>query len=190
MFGLLGLLGGLISGLSYIPYIKDILAKKTKPQRTSWLIWLALDSIAFFSQLAKGATVSLFLPGFETLGVIFVFILSFKYGVGGTTKRDFFILISAGVGLLLWYLTKEPAIALYIVIAVDAIGVLPTIIKSYEDPESETFISWVMVTIGGILAAISVETFNIILLSYPVYIALANGVIAFAMILGRSKKKK
>lgn len=190
MLQLLGILGGLISGLSYIPYIKDVLAKKTRPERASWIIWATLTAIAFFSQLAKGATSSLWLPFFETLGTSIVFLLSIKNGVGGATKRDIFILISAAIGLVLWYFTKEPAVALYIVIAVDATGTIPTIIKSYQEPETETFITWIMVTIAGIFAMFSVGKLDLILLSYPFYIFAANGAIALAMVLGKKKRVK
>lgn len=187
MLHLFGLLAGIVSGSSYIPYIKDVLAKKTKPERASWIIWAVLTSIAFFSQLAKGASNSLWLPGFETIGVTIVFFLSLQYGIGGMTKRDMFILIAAAIGIILWYFTKEPAIALYIIIFVDGTGTIPTIIKSYQEPGSETFITWIMVAIAGILAMLSVGVWNIILLSYPFYIFAANAAIALAMELGKRK---
>jgi len=186
---IIGILAGIISASAYIPYIRDILAKTTKPERASWIIWVVLTGIAFFSQLAKGATTSLWLPGIETIGVTIVFLFSLHFGVGGMTKRDTFILICAASGLLLWYFTKEPAVALYIIIAVDAIGTVPTIIKSYEDPGSETLTTWVMVAIAGIFAMIAVGSFNIILLSYPFYIFAANAATALAMVLGKNKKK-
>ena len=63
MFQFLGLLSGVLSGGSYIPYLRDIFRHTTKPERASWLIWAVLGSIAFFSQLAEGATWSLWLTG-------------------------------------------------------------------------------------------------------------------------------
>lgn len=49
----LGLVSGLVSIICYLPYIRDILKKTTKPERASWLIWTALGSIAFFLNLLK-----------------------------------------------------------------------------------------------------------------------------------------
>ena len=101
MLQLLGLLSGFISVICYLPYIRDIVAKKTKPEKASWLIWSVLGSIAFFSQLAKGATDSLWMPGVQTFGVAVIFLLSLKYGVGGLTKRDLVALLLSFFGLIL-----------------------------------------------------------------------------------------
>lgn len=190
MLQVLGILSGLISVSAYIPYIKDVLAKKTQPERASWLIWAVLTSIAFFSQLAKGASNSLWLPGIETCGLTIVLLLSLRFGTGGLTKKDILALSAAAVGLILWYFTHEPAIALYIIIGIDAIGTVLTVQKAYQDPESETLSTWILVCVAGILSIISVGQLNLILLSYPFYIFAANGSIALAMILGNKNHKK
>jgi hypothetical protein len=187
MLQLLGLVSGILSGVSIIPYIRDILFHTTKPERASWLIWLVLGFIAFFSQLAEGATWSLWLTGIDTIGVFLVFVLSIRYGVGGVTKRDIIALIAAGIGLILWYFTQHAAIALLITILIDVTGVSLTVIKAYEDPTSETLSTWVIIAIAGLLGMISVGKFDIILLSYPFYIFLANFVVAIAILLGRRK---
>src|SRR6266498_3135268 len=102
MLQFLGITSGILTGIACIPYIKDILLGKTKPERTTWLIWSLLGSIAFFSQMSEDANWSLWLTGIDTLGVIFIFLLSLNYGVGGWTKRDMIALIAAGIGLVLW----------------------------------------------------------------------------------------
>ncbi|HEX7042827.1 MAG TPA: hypothetical protein VF189_06250 [Patescibacteria group bacterium] len=190
MLEILGIASGLISVSAYIPYIIDVIKKTTQPERASWLIWFVLTAIAFFSQLAKGASNSLWLPGIETCGLGIVLILSLKYGVGGLVKKDLLALAAAGIGLILWYFTKEPAVALYIIIGIDSIGTVLTVQKAYEDPESETFITWVLVAVAGILSMIAVGKIDIILLSYPFYIFLANAAVAFAMMIGKKPKKR
>jgi hypothetical protein len=189
MLQILGLLSAMLIPLCYAPYIKDIFALKTKPERASWFIWATHGSIAFFSQLAKGATDSLWLSGLETLFSAIVFLLSLKYGVGGFTKRDITALSIAGIGLILWSITKEPAIALFLVIIVDAAGAYVTIVKSYEDPESETLITWILAGTAGLLSALSVGSMNLILLSYPIYIVIANYLTAGAILLGKNHLK-
>lgn len=190
MLQLLGISAGVLSASAYIPYIKDILARKTQPERASWLIWTMLTAIAFFSQLARGASYSLWLPGLETVGLTIVFLLSFRFGTGGFTRKDILALLTACLGLILWYFTKEPSVALYIIIGIDAIGTFLTLQKAYKDPESETLSTWLIVCFAGVLAMISVGKLSIVLLSYPFYIFVANGAIALAMILGTKNHKK
>jgi len=189
MLQLLGLLSGFISVICYLPYIRDIVAKKTKPEKASWLIWSVLGSIAFFSQLAKGATDSLWMPGVQTFGVAVIFLLSLKYGVGGLTKRDLVALLLAFFGLILWYFTAEAAFALYLVILIDAAGASLTVIKSYESPGSETMSTWFLSGLSGFIAILAVGSWDIILLSYPVYIWLINWLVVLAMVLGFRKQK-
>lgn len=185
-----GILAGFLAAAAFIPYIRDILRLKTKPQRTTFLIWSILGGIAFFSQFAKGASNSLLLPGAETLLVVVVFLLSLKYGVGGFSRKDYVALGAVLVGLVAWYLTKEAAVALYIVIAIDAVGTILTIHKTYLDPGSETRISWVSSTFAGLFAALAVGDFNIILLSYPIYVFLANLAVVGTIQLGFRRKQK
>jgi hypothetical protein len=189
MLEIFGYLSGIFIVLGFIPYIRDILRGKTKPQRATWFIYTVLSSIAFFSQLAKGATFSLWLTGIDTIAVVAIFLFSFRYGVGGYGNKDFMALLIAGIGLALWYYTKEAAIALYLVIGVDAAGTYLTIDKTYKDPESETTIAWILSAVAGIFSMISVGSPDIILLSYPFYIFLANTAVVMTIELGKRRMK-
>lgn len=184
---LFGYAAALIALIAAIPYIRDIFKGTTKPERASWFIWLVLAAIAFFSQLASGASHSLWLVAAQTLAVVIITLLSIKYGVGGFKRRDIIGLFLAAAGLLLWYTTGEPATALYIIIGVDAIGTTLSAIKSYEQPHTETLSTWVGNSVAGALAIFSVSPPGIILLSYPIYIFLGNLVVS-TIIISRRKK--
>lgn len=190
MLTIFGYISALLSILMVIPYIKDIFLLKTKPERASWFIWTVLGFIAFFSQFAEGATDSLWLTAGQTFAVFIIVVLSVKYGVGGFTKRDMRALIGAGIGLILWYITSEPAWALFFVIIIDGIGTSLTAVKAYSDPASETLSTWIMSGTSGILGALAVGAFNPILLAYPLYIVVANYTIVACIVLGRKSNKK
>ena len=104
---LAGYLSGILMLISYIPYIRDIMLGKTKPERLSWFLWSALAIVSFFLQSAAGASYSLFFAGAQVLGQMFVFVLSIKNGYGGFLKRDVVGLIGVGISLLLWRLFDE-----------------------------------------------------------------------------------
>ena len=114
-----GYLSAIFITLSFLPYLIYIFKGETKPERASWFIWSVLGSIAFFSQLAKGASSSLWLPGIQTIGDISIFIFAIKYGMGGFSRRDKWALGVAGISLILWYITKEAMIALFFAILID-----------------------------------------------------------------------
>ena len=146
-----------------------------------------IREISFFSQLAKGATFSLWLPGVDTIAIVITFVLSLRYGVGGFSKKDYIALCVAAIGLVIWYFTQEAAVALYLVIGIDAIGTYLTIDKAYKDPMSETASAWLFSSVAGIFSMLSVGSFNIVLLSYPFYLFIACGAVPIAMELGKRK---
>lgn len=187
MLQFFGLLSGILPMLGVIPYDRDIFKHKTKPHRGSFLIWSILGGIAFFTQFAKGATWSLFLPGADTVATLSIFILSLWYGVGGLNKRDVGGLLLAIAGLILWYFTKQPLTALLVAIGVDAVGTVLTVVKTYEDPHSETFSSWLLAALGGLFAVFAVGKLSFALLIYPAYIFLANISVNVTMLLRRGK---
>jgi hypothetical protein len=184
---LAGTAAGILSLVMFLPYVRDILAHRSRPQRASWLIWSVLGGIAVASQFAEGARLSLWMTIGATIGTVLTFLLSIHYGVGGLSRRDLLALAAAGFGLLLWYLTRHAAVALFITIAIDAIGAVLTAEKSYLDPSSETLSLWVMSAAAGILGAMAVGSLNWILLAYPIYVFLANSTVITAILLGRRR---
>ena len=73
MLQIFGYFSALLSIIMIAPYIRDIFRLETKPERGSWFIWTVLGFIAFFSQLAKGATDSLWLTAGQTAAVFIFF---------------------------------------------------------------------------------------------------------------------
>lgn len=189
MLQTLGLISGVLSIITYVPYVRDIFKLKTKPQRATWFIWMVLSVIAFFAQVAEGATHSLWLVGVQTCGVLVIFLLSIKFGIGGLVSRDFLALFAAGIALVLWYYTSNAVLALFIAIVVDAIGASLTILKAYRDPESETMSTWLLSGTAGIFATLAVGSFDYVLLAFPVYVIFINYAVVLAMVSGKQKNK-
>ena len=182
-----GYISAILITLSFLPYSISVFRLQARPERASWLIWSVLGGIAFFSQLAKGATHSLWLPGIQTLGDLVIFILAIRYGMGGWQKRDKVALGVVALSLVLWYITKEATIALLLAILIDATGVMLTIFKSYEHPATEPLSAWILTCLGGFAAIFAVGSLSSVLLAFPVYTFLANLLIIFSIVLANKK---
>lgn len=176
---------GLLCGASYVVYIRDIIRGITKPERASWFIWSVLGLIALTSQYALGARASLVLVLTQTIGVTLIFILSLWRGVGLPGYKDIMALFFAGLGLLLWYFTESPLVALVIVIAIDAIGVVLTAIKAYSDPYSETVSAWVLAGLAGTVTLCTLQSYSLGIVLYPIYTILLNVVVLSVIYLAR-----
>jgi hypothetical protein len=171
------------------PYIIDTLKRKTQPERVTWLIFSIISLVAFISQLALGASWSLFLSGFDTAASILVFILSLKLGVGGFTRLDISALVIAGIGVVIAIAADQPLISLSGVILADIAGVVITVRKAYLDPSSETAISWLLVGTASLFGIFAVGELKFGLLLYPIYLMIVNYAIPAAQLAGYATKR-
>ena len=185
-----GIASGVLSVFAFLPYILDTIARRTEPQRASWLIWAVLGSIAFMSQVFEGATSSLWFAGVQVASTIIILVLSIWVGTGKFLgKSDYMILVAASIGLLLWYFTDNAAYALAITISISLLGGMATIVKAYRDPESETLITWIVSLVASVCAILSVGVVDPTLLAYPVYLFTLYLGFIVAIVLGRARDK-
>lgn len=183
-----GLIAGVLSASCYVPYIRDILTGTTRPERATWLIWTVLGLILLVSQLAKGASASVWLTVAQTAGVTTIFLLSLKYGEGGLARSDIVALGVAAAGLVAWYFTREASVALYIAIGVDFSGGILSVVKAYRDPESETALTWLIAAFAGGFGVLAVGLEgSIVLLAFPTYYVIISLMLYGAIQLGHRK---
>lgn len=188
---LFGILSGVLSIFAYVPYIKDTLAGRTKPQRASWLIWSMLSTIALFSQFHEGAGPSLLFAGVQVTCTLVVFGLSSWVGTNNRLRHtDHLIFMVAGFGLVLWYFTNSAAYALAVTISISLLGGAATVLKTYRDPGSETCITWVVSFVASGCAMLAVGRIDPVLLAYPLYLLVLYGAILGAIFLGRLRNAR
>jgi hypothetical protein len=185
MLAIIGILGGVLSLLSNIPYIIDTIRRKTKPQRVTWGIFFLLNITFLFNQSAIGATDSLWLISSFAISTLIIFCLSMKYGVGGHGKRDVAIFAGAVLGVILWFVLNQPIFSVIMSLVVATLAVIPTFIKAYRDPRSETSLKWLLGGIAALLTVIAVGKLDLVVL-FPIYSFLTQAGI-YAVIVYRTK---
>jgi hypothetical protein len=166
---ILGIAASAIGLAGFIPYITSILSGRTVPHRTSWFVWAALGVVTAASYFAAGARESALLPAVNAVAHIAVAGLSLKYGTGGWSRMDKIFLAGAVLGMALWLLTSNPVTALAVTIVVEAIGAIPTILKTYNKPASEDKNAWGLFLTANTLNLAAVSPWTIVLLAYPIY---------------------
>jgi small-conductance mechanosensitive channel len=184
----IGLAAGLIGVIAYVPYVRDILKRRAKPERASWIIWSVQYTLLFFTQVTQHVPYALWLPGLQLAGVIVVCGLSFRYGHGKFDRQKVLLLLSVGIALLIWYLTKNAVAALLISIFIEAFGIALTSYKAYKDPASETLTLWALIGFAGVLGVVAVGMNGpLILYIYPIALAVMNFSVVAAQLLGRKR---
>ena len=175
---LLGIAAAVLSLIDPVPYIRDILRGTTRPHRGTWLVWSALGATAFVTQLADGATWSLAMVGVQTVSITLVLVLSIRRGTGGVGRYDLTLMSAAGLGIVGWMLSDDPAVATAFVVMADLIAIVLMLPKTWRDPWSETPSSYALAGASGVLSAAAVGALDASLVMYPAYFAVANGATA------------
>jgi hypothetical protein len=189
MTWLLGIIAGVVGVLAYIPYVRDILKRTTKPERASWIIWSLEYAALFAAQAAKGATDSLWLIGLQLLGVLVIAALSIRYGFGGFGKGKIVLLGCAILALIAWHFTNNASLAIIILVGIEMAAIVPTLIKTYRNPETETLSTWAIIGVAGLLALPAVASSELILYLYPASLVVINFGVVVAAKLGKRKRQ-
>ena len=188
MLAFLGILSGLIFLIADIPYIRDILKGKTKPHRVSWFLYFVLNSVNIANQAASGATNSLWLPVVSAIVTFFIFAMAIKRGMGGYEKLDLVCLVGALLGIVLWVVFDNPLASTICNILASTLAVAPTIKKSILHPSTETKITYLIGSISGLIAALSVGSWILSLLILPLHGFLVQIIIYGILIRPTAKK--
>lgn len=186
----LGRTAGVISFAAFIPYVIAILRRETKPNRATWWIWTIVGFMLGASYYFSGANQTIWVPVSYIIGPFFIAILSIKYGEGGWTRFDRNCLLGTGVSLILWWVFNSSLIALLINIFIDLIGALPTIKKSYREPEKEDETAWILFFLGNIINLFAIETWKFAIIIYPIYMLLCCGTITVLVIFRKPNRAK
>jgi hypothetical protein len=188
MYELLGIASGVIGIAGYVPYVRDILRRSTQPDRISWLIWALEYAMLLAAQSAKGATSSLWLGGLQLVGVIIVFALSFKFGVGRLDRYKAILLACICAALATWLSASNAVIAIIILLGVESTGVALTVAKVYQQPNSETLSTWFLISIAGAIGITAVQPGQAgVLYLYPIFLIFVGITVISASYLGAQR---
>jgi len=184
---LLGAVANLAGGFVYI---KETLRGETKPNRVTWLMWAVAPLIATVAGLSDGvrwAVLPVFMSGFVPL---LVFVVSFvnPKSYWKLEKFDYICGACSILALVLWGITKEPLVAIFFAIASDGFAAVPTIIKSWKHPDTESVEAYMTGLFNALTSFFALRTFGISELAFPIYLVLVNSSLITAVYKGQLKK--
>jgi len=157
-------------------YIKDILEGRTKPNLVSWFFWSLAPIIGSYLQFKAGAGLSIlpvFLAGFVPLVIFFIALLT-KNSHWAITKFDILCGVFSFIALMLWILTRRADISILFAILSDGLAAIPTLIKSWKFPETETAIGYSPGILNNILGLLVIKNWNFSIYSFGIYFILMN----------------
>lgn len=182
----LGQIAGALALLGFVSYVVAILRRQTRPSRATWWIWTIVGVVLCASYLSSGATVTIWVPISYALGPLVAAMLSLHYGEGGWTRFDRACFLGTGASLALWAVVRSPIIPLTMNIVIDLLGALPTLRKTFDDPDSEDRLAWLLFFVANTLNLLAISRWSFSIVLYPLYLFALNGVMVALLVRPRA----
>ncbi|MDQ5893009.1 MAG: hypothetical protein QG640_19 [Patescibacteria group bacterium] len=188
---ILGTIAALLALFSSYLYIRDIFRGNTKPHTYTWLIWSIVTTIAFLGQWVSGGGSGSWATGVAAVVTIGTFLLSLnsKYGSRDITNFDKVCLALAIVSILPWLLVKSVLWSVLLATFIDLIAFIPTMRKTWHAPMSESLGSMYVDAVKHILSTVSMRSYSLITLIYPLAVLFTKFVIIGEIVYLRRIKK-
>ncbi len=185
------ILAAVISFSGGMSYLKDVIKGKVKPNRVSWFLWALAPLIAFSAEIRHGVglpALMTFMVGFNPLIIVIASFLN-KKSVWKLSKLDIACGALSVLGLILWLVTGVGNVAILFSILSDGFAAVPTVVKSWIEPESENYIAFLASAISAGITLLAIKTWDFAHVGFPIYI-LSICILLFVLIKFKIGTKK
>jgi hypothetical protein len=182
------IIGAVIASLGGFYYLYETITGRAQPNRITWLLWGIFPMIIFVAQRAQGVeglSWTSFAAGFTPLLIVAASFFN-KRAYWKSEPRDYYLMAAAVVGIILWAITDNPNLAILFSLLADMLAGIPTLIKSYKHPHTESWIAFGISTFGFGISFLSIQTYDFQNTAFVAYLFLMNG--AFAVLASRGRK--
>ena len=157
-----------------VPYLIEVVQKKTKPRVVSWLVWTVITSTSAIVSLSDGqyaTAVLLFSAALETLSIA---VLGWKNGDKKIERLDVVCFIGAMIGVVMWQIFDSLVLAVIATVLADFIGCIPTLVHSWKKPGEETAATFFLSALGAICTLLIVIDWQVTSVAYPIFLVGIN----------------
>ncbi len=173
----------LIQFLGDLVYVRNTFLGRSQPNRVTFFLGACVPMTAVAIGLSVGegwALLPIFMVGF---GPLLIFIASF-FNPKAYWKIGWFDYLSgllAILALVLWFLFRQSAIAVVFTILSDLFIWLPTLIKSWKFPETETGIGYVTAVLNAVVGVGLLQSHDFIHSGFLFYAVVINICLSLAV---------
>lgn len=183
MFQYLVIAGAAAELIGILFYVRDTIRGNTQPNRVSWLMWAVASLIGTAASLSAGirwAVLPVFMAGFGPLLVLTASFVNPK----AYWKLEIFDYLCGTfsiLALVLWAITREPLVAILFAILSDGFAAIPTLIKCWQHPETESAGPYITGFFNVLTSFFAMKAFDLTNLALPTYFVIINLILAIAV---------
>lgn len=165
-------------------YVYDTIKGTTRPNRVSQGIWALIPFIGVGAALSSGAgvftTIRTLMSGLVPLTIFFASFIN-RTGYWRTTKFDYVCAVLSLFALILWLGVRLPEQAILLAVVADLFAAIPTIRKSWTNPESETGTAYIMGLLSVVVIIPTIKVFDIPNTAFQIYLLTVNSILVFCI---------
>lgn len=174
------ILSAIISVMGSTAYIRDTIAGRSKPNRISYSMWAIAPLIGAMAALSAQAdvwtTIRIFLAGLLPLLVLIASLINPK-SYWKITRFDIACGVCGLFALLAWGLVDSPRTAILLAAVGDGFATIPTLLKAWKYPETETGLAYVASFMSVLLVIPSISRWDIENSAFQIYLFISNGLL-------------
>jgi hypothetical protein len=155
-------------------YAWSLIKKHSKPHAFSWGIWGVLTGVAYFAQASADAGPGAWSTAMTAFFCLCVAAWALFRGENNITRSDWAALAGAFATLPLWYVTRDPLLAVFLIVIIDGLGFWPTFRKSWNKPYDEMLATYVIGIIKFALSLMAIRSYSAVTVIYPLFILVSN----------------
>ena len=168
--------GAIIGSIGGLYYLYDTVIGRAQPNRVTWLLWGLFPMIIFVAQRAQGVeglSWASFAAGFMPFLILLASFLNEK-AYWKTEPKDYALMAAAVFAFVLWALTDNPNLAILFALVADFLAGLPTLLKAYRYPGTESWVAYAISTVGFGVAILAIPSFTFENYAFITYLFLLN----------------
>lgn len=173
-------IGAIIASLGGLYYLYETILGTAKPNRVTWLLWAVFPMITFVAQrvqAVEGVSWATFVSGFVPLVIVVASFFNRK-AYWRTRPLDYGCMVLGIAGIVLWAVMKTPNVAILFAVLADFAAAVPTLLKAYRHPETESWIAYGISAFGFIVSMSAIQTWNFQNYAFIVYLTVINGLLS------------
>src|SRR3990167_9078035 len=165
-------IGLLLQFIGQISYIASIFRGHAKPNLVSWFIWMLAPMIGFFFLVQAGA-------GFSAITILFSIFI--KNGYWKINAFDLYCGALALLALIFYVVTHNLGISIIFAMLSDSLAAVPTIVKSWKFPETESGLLFFLAMLSNILGLLTIKVWSFSISIFGIFVVIQCVLILFCI---------
>lgn len=171
------LLSAALSLSGALAYLRDMFSGTSKPNLVTWGLWAVVPLIATGAAVSAHAdtwaTVRIFMAGF---GPLLIFLAAFlvPQSYWKLHAIDYLCGSLSLVAIIAWLGANSPLLAILLAASADLLATVPTLIKAWKYPLTETLYTYVVGLFTATIIIPAIPVWNIENAAFQMYLITAN----------------